>query len=126
MNSKNMDKEHISGIQIDGCSLVGNGVAVSVPKNSNVNIRNTSMINNGIGLEIRDDVSTLFDVLKTEILGSRLDSSSKERLMKQIIDSINTGKFTEEKKNRIVPILKAIGEKAVDLFIQIAANYITK
>lgn len=45
------------GIQIDRCNFVGNNTAISVSKGSHLKIKDTSMVNNEVGLEVRDVVS---------------------------------------------------------------------
>lgn len=109
-------------IKIKGGTFSGNGVAVSIPRDGvDLDIEDVEINNNGKGIEVRDDISQLFDLLKQEIWNSGMDDSIKERLLSQIINLINSKKIEEVEKSAIISSLRYAGDKALDIFGQIIA-----
>ncbi len=110
------------GIKINNGLIYDNGVGISVSKDVELEINNTKLFGNDVAIEVRDDLMLLFNSLKTEILNSKFDKSSKERLIKEVLEIINSNQINENNKNQIkTKILKFIGEKAADFFVQILA-----
>jgi len=68
----------------------------------------------------------LLKQLSSEILKSNIDECSKKRLAKEIVESLLSKEVMKEKEGKIKKTLKYIGDKAVDLFIQIVATSINK
>jgi len=68
-----------------------------------------------------NDPRILLRNLAQEINNSVLDKCSKERLEKQIIGVLSSKNILKEKQDKIKNMLKYVGDKAVDLFIQVNA-----
>jgi len=112
-------------IKIRNSSFHDNDTAISVPENAVVDIENTQMVRNKKGIEVRSDINELIHDLTQEIFKSNLGNSSKENLVKQILEVASSQKIDQKDKAKINSLLSLVGQNALDLFTQILAIVIT-
>lgn len=108
-NSKN--------IHVEDCSFYGFETDIELD-----NVEGFVSKNNKFSQQ--SDPRTLLAALSKAVENSGLDKSSKARLSKQIIQALSSKERLQNESSRIQNSLKYIGDKAVDLFVQLSAAVI--
>ena len=105
-NSKNLT--------IINCDFIGFDTAIEL---ENVD----GFISDNNRFSQNNDPRLLLAKLSQEINNSRLDKSSKERLGKEIVNALSSKSILQEKQSKIKSVLKSVGTKGLDFFIQLSA-----
>lgn len=115
-------------IKISGSSFKNNGTGISIPEDVDLEMDTTEMIDNGIGIEVRKNIHSLFKDFEKVITQSKLDNASKERLLKEVLDVIKSGKVSQNKEKEIMTKLRFLGNEAIaivkDIFVRVASSVI--